>query len=77
MYDKYNKARPFAIDSKLPPHKGILLTHNSAGGATCHFWNSTGGTFIGNVFFPSGTFNILPIEVSRVTALTGTGYLLN
>jgi hypothetical protein len=77
MYDKYNKARPFSLNADLPVHKGILLTHTLAGGATFEFFNSAGGTFNGNVYFAANTFNILPMEAHRVIALTGTGYLLN
>ena len=76
MYDKYNKARPFTINSTLPTHKGIYLTHTSAGSAPVEFFNASGGTFSGSINFLSGTFNIFPIEVNKVTALTGTGYLL-
>jgi hypothetical protein len=76
MYDKYNKARPFSLNADLPVHKGILLTHTTTGSATVEFNNSAGGTFSGTVNFATG-LNILPVEVHRVTALTGTGYLLN
>jgi hypothetical protein len=79
MYDKYNKATPFAVNAAIPSHKGILLTSSTNTSATVYFFNSAGGTFPGTIQFGGAPgFVVLPVEVERITALAGgTGFLLN
>ena len=53
---------------------GSLTTDKAA--QVGEIFNPATGKISGTVNFATG-LNILPVEVHRVTALTGTGYLLN
>lgn len=77
MYDKYSKLNGITIGSKLPLHKGILLTNSNSTtlGVTMHFYKQTGGTQAGVIWVSTG-FEVLPIEVHTIpqnfpTGLTG------
>lgn len=77
MYDKYNKVTPFTQNSDLPKHKGVLLSNTTSGSIFFHANSALGGTVLGGLSFSGPGFHVLPIELARVTQLTGTGYLLN
>ena len=74
MYDKYSKLNGITIGSKIPTHKGVLLTNTSGtpAGVTMHFYKTTGGTHSGLVYVAGG-FEILPIEVHTIPQNFPTG----
>jgi hypothetical protein len=72
MYDKYSKATPITIGSKIPSHKGILFSNNTTTnhGVTMHFYRGTGGTFSTALTVSASSSMVLPIEVHTIpTAL--------
>jgi hypothetical protein len=81
MYDKYNKIYPINVGTVLPKHKGMYLVTTAA--ATGHMafqgYGATGGTLAGcGLTLASTSYTIFPIELYKVTSLTGlTGWLLN
>jgi len=81
MYDKYLTGNTFVTGpNRLPKHKGFLfdITGVSYSGATFHFLNSQGNTFIMNIEFPTGA-NFFPMGAFSVLAIGQgmTGIYLN
>jgi hypothetical protein len=64
MYDKYAKVSPITIGSKIPQHKGILISNSgSLTGLTMHFYRGSGGTFSTAVQIAGSGTMLLPVEV--------------
>ena len=78
MYDKYFQATPITTGSKIPKHKGILLSGGAAGVTfSAQLVNATGATF-NAVLTVNNTPYILPMQVYAVNAFNGlTGFYLN
>jgi hypothetical protein len=80
MYDKYNSLTPLpAAGTKLPKHKGILISAQDASTVRFQYMNASGTTFTTGITFSSGS-SVLPIEIYALnTSLpTGvTGFYLN
>ena len=76
MYDKYSQANPITIGSKIPKHKGLLISGGAAGVTmSVQFVNSAGATLT-SILTTSPT--ILPIHVYAVNTLNGmTGFYVN
>lgn len=76
MYDKYNSLIPFSVGSKLPKHKGIVISGSGASLVT-EVFNHNGTTGAATFAIQTGV-TILPIQFYAVTNLNGlTGWLLN
>jgi hypothetical protein len=74
MYDKYSKATPITIGSKIPSHKGILFSNSgNAAGVTTHFYRGTGGTFSTLVTVAASGAMILPVEVHTLPSALPVG----
>ena len=82
MYDKYSQANQFSLgSSKLPKHKGILLTGATAGtvaASTLHVVKIDGSTASLSLIVNQSPY-ILPMQVYAVTALAAgvTAWYLN
>lgn len=65
MYDKYSKATPITVGSKIPQHKGILFSNSTStnSGVTMHFYRGTGGTFSTTLTVSANSSMVLPVEV--------------
>jgi len=76
MYDKYFQANPITIGSKIPKHKGILVT-GQAGigqiGITMTFVNNSGSTFNTLMTFQNNHTSILPMQVYAIPSAPPTG----
>lgn len=74
MYDKYSKATPITIGSKIPTHKGILFSNTgNAAGVTAHLYRGTGGTFSTLITVSASGAMILPVEVHTLPSSLPTG----
>jgi hypothetical protein len=78
MYDKYFQANPITVGSKIPKHKGILISGGAAGVTmSVHFVTSAGAT-LNSVLTVNNTPYILPMQVYAVNAFNGlTGFYVN
>lgn len=78
MYDKYFQANPITTGSKIPKHKGILLSGGAAGITfSAQFVNAGGNTFNATLTVATTPY-ILPMQVYAVNAFNGlTGFYLN
>jgi len=79
MYDKYFQATPITTGSKLPKHKGILISGGAAAGPTMSIQlvNSSGSTF-NSILAVTVSPEILPMQVYAVNTFNGlTGFYLN
>jgi hypothetical protein len=78
MYDKYFQATPITTGSKIPKHKGILLSGGAAGVTlSVQLVNANGATF-NSVLTVNNTPQILPLQVYAVNTFNGlTGFYLN
>jgi hypothetical protein len=76
MYDKYFQANPITIGSRIPKHKGILLTGSVASGnpgVTMTFVNGSGSTFNTLMTFQNNHTSILPMQVYAIPSALPTG----
>jgi len=76
MYDKYFQANPITIGSKIPKHKGLLLTGSfglGSNGITMTFVNISGSTFNTQLLFTANTTTILPMQVYALPTALPTG----
>lgn len=81
MYDKYFSGNTFTVNgSKLPKHKGILISGGTATTPTSSFYllNSGGNTISVPIAINQSPY-ILPIQVYGVNTLAAglTAYYLN
>jgi hypothetical protein len=80
MYDKYNSLTPLpAAGTRIPKHKGILISSHTTGFVRFDYLNVTGNTFTTGLTLTSG-ISILPVEVySLNTSLPAgvTAYYMN
>jgi len=80
MYDKYNSLTPLpAAGTRIPKHKGILISSDSNGFVRFNYLNVTGNTFTTGLTLSSG-ISILPVEVHSLnTSLPAgvTAYYIN
>jgi hypothetical protein len=78
MYDKYFQANSITTGSKIPKHKGILLSGGAAGVTfSVQLLNQSGTTFNSTLTVSASPY-ILPIQVYAVNAFNGlTGFYLN
>jgi len=74
MYDKYFQASPITIGSRIPKHKGLLISGALAAGAgvTLSLVNGAGTTFNTAITVNSTPF-ILPMQVYAVPFALPTG----
>ena len=78
MYDKYSQANPITIGSKIPKHKGLLISGGAVGVTmSVQFVNSAGATLT-SILTVNNTPYILPMQVYAVNTLNGmTGFYVN
>lgn len=79
MYDKYFQATPITIGSKIPKHKGLLISGATLAGITMsvQFVNGSGNTFNTNLTFTNSP-ELLPFQIYAVNAFNGlTGFYVN
>jgi hypothetical protein len=78
MYDKYFQANPITTGSKIPKHKGILISGGAAGTTlSVQLVNVNGATF-NAVLAVTSSPEILPMQVYAVNTFNGlTGFYLN
>ena len=78
MYDKYFQATPITTGSKIPKHKGILLSGGATGVTlSVQLVNASGATFNATLTV-NNTPEILPMQVYAVNTFNGlTGFYLN
>lgn len=73
MYDKYTSINPLpAAGTKMPKHKGILISAQDAATVRFQYENASGVTFTAGITFSSGT-SVLPIEVFALNTALPTG----
>jgi len=74
MYDKYSQANPITIGSRIPKHKGILISGitGAAAGITFSLLNNVGSTFNTAITVNSTPF-ILPLQVYAIPFALPTG----
>ena len=74
MYDKYFQANPITIGSRIPKHKGLLISGITGAGAgiTFSLVNGTGTTFNTAITINSTPY-ILPLQVYAIPFALPTG----
>jgi|LakMenE18May11ns_1017448.scaffolds.fasta_scaffold8105719_1 hypothetical protein len=74
MYDKYFQATPITVGSRIPKHKGLLISGAlSAGtGITLSLVTGAGGTFNTAITVNSSPF-ILPMQVYAIPSALPAG----
>ena len=78
MYDRYIQALPITANTKLPNHKGILISNSngSTAGITFSFYNDalpgTGNTFRTRIAVTTGT-EVLPFQIYSLVDGLPTG----
>lgn len=78
MYDKYLQANPITANSKIPKHKGILISANAPTSITFNMFNASGGTLSTGLTFAAGQ-SILPISLHSIVSFPAgvTAFYLN
>lgn len=78
MYDKYFQANPITTGSKLPKHKGLLVSGGATGVTmSVQFVNYAGTTFNSVLTVTSSPY-ILNMQVYAVNTFNGmTGFYIN
>jgi hypothetical protein len=78
MYDKYSQANPITIGSKIPKHKGLLISGGAAGVTMSVQFVTLSGATLTSVLTVTTSPTILPIQVYAVNTLNGmTGFYVN
>ena len=78
MYDKYFQATPITVGSKIPKHKGLLISGGAAGVTMSVQFVTSAGATLNSVLTVNNTPYILPFQVYVVNALNGlTGFYVN
>ena len=74
MYDKYYLANPLTFGSKLPKHRGLLISGGSAGtpAFNANFVNYAGTTFTASLTINLSPY-ILPMQVHSIPSALPTG----
>jgi|688.fasta_scaffold1498703_2 hypothetical protein len=78
MYDKYFQADIITTGSKIPKHKGILVSANAAVNFPLNLVTSAGRTFSAGITFAAGP-TFFPMQVHSVASIPSgvTAYYLN
>lgn len=78
MYDKYSQANPITIGSKIPKHKGLLISGGAVGVTMSVQFVNSAGTTLTSILTVNNTPYILPMQVYAVNTLNGmTGFYVN
>jgi hypothetical protein len=79
MYDKYFQANPITIGSKLPKHKGILISGGAAGVTMSVQFVTASGSTLTSILTVNNTPFILNMQLYALNALpTGlTAFYVN
>jgi len=79
MYDKYSKFNPITINAVLPKHKALLVVAGIAGIIAVDAFNTNSTIISMGLTFASGTTNIVPFQVQKVTTIGAglTAFYLN
>lgn len=78
MYDKYFQANPITTGSKIPKHKGILISANASTNISLNLVNVNGNTFAAGITFAAGP-TIFPMQVHSISTIPAgvTAFYLN
>ena len=78
MYDKYLTANKITVNTKIPKHKGILVSANASANIPLSLYVGDGSTLSAGLTFNSGVtiFNMQVYSITSFPAGT-TGFYLN
>ena len=78
MYDKYFQANPITTGSKIPKHKGILVSAHIATNVPLNLVTAAGNTFSAGITF-AAVPTIFPMQVHSIATIPAgvTAYYLN
>lgn len=78
MYDKYFQATPITVGSRIPKHKGLLISGGAAGVTMSVQFVTSAGATLTSVLTVNNTPYILPFQVYAVNTFNGlTGFYVN
>lgn len=78
MYDKYFQATPITVGSKIPKHKGLLISGGAAGVTMSVQFVTSAGATLNSVLTINNTPYILNMQVYAVNTFNGlTGFYVN